>query len=273
MTMICAGPERVACGDGPPAVPSRMSREAGGAARTSGASAAELRVVRNARRSTQPILRCSTSAAFAAGLSGGVGRDGRLVAQLPGDRPGLAVQERPRRVALGRRHHAPQLFTKVAKLFGQDSKFRLDVVFVLPGTHEYCRHIAGLMPSKMPKYAEIGTAMCLMSGQMVSAQPSLEPAEVARPARGSIFWKDDSHSVRIPGQRAEGDRCSASLQIIFNPGRTLRNLSTNQAPWHQTMRPLPPRSAPACSLCPLRCAAAPGRCRRRAGSCRAPVPR
>src|SRR5262249_41785215 len=186
MTMICAGPERVACGDGPPAVPSRMSREAGGAARTSGASAAELRVVRNARRSTQPILRCSTSAAFAAGLSGGVGRDGRLVAQLPGDRPGLAVQERPRRVALGRRHHAPQLFTKVAKLFGQDSKFRLDVVFVLPGTHEYCRHIAGLMPSKMPKYAEIVTAVCLMSGQMVSAQPSLEPAEVARPARGSV---------------------------------------------------------------------------------------
>ena len=33
----------------------------------------------------------------------------------------------------------------------------------------------------------------------------------------------------------------ASLRIIFNPGRTLGNLSTNHAPWYRSTRPLTPR--------------------------------
>src|SRR5450759_3220673 len=40
MTMICDGPERVVLGVGPPAVPSRMSRELGGAGRAAGAKSA-----------------------------------------------------------------------------------------------------------------------------------------------------------------------------------------------------------------------------------------
>src|SRR5450759_3533082 len=40
MTMICDGPERVVLGVGPPAVPSRMSREVRGADRAAGARGA-----------------------------------------------------------------------------------------------------------------------------------------------------------------------------------------------------------------------------------------
>src|SRR5450756_2383675 len=40
MTMICDGPERVVLGVGPPAVPSRMSREVWGADRAAGARGA-----------------------------------------------------------------------------------------------------------------------------------------------------------------------------------------------------------------------------------------
>lgn len=42
------------------------------------------------------------------------------------------------------------------------------------------------------------------------------------------------------GARAQ-PRVRASLRMIFNPDRTLGNLSTNQAPWHRKARPLTPR--------------------------------
>jgi len=51
----------------------------------------------------------------------------------------------------------------------------------------------------------------------------------------------DQFFLRWVEKRVRNRVYRASLRMIFNPGRTLGNLSTNQAPWYRKSRPLTPR--------------------------------
>ena len=51
----------------------------------------------------------------------------------------------------------------------------------------------------------------------------------------------DQFFLKWVEQRVRNRVYRASLRMIFNPGRTLGNLSTNQAPWYRKARPLTPR--------------------------------
>jgi len=51
----------------------------------------------------------------------------------------------------------------------------------------------------------------------------------------------DQFFLKWVEQRVRNRVYRASLRMIFNPGRTLGNLTTNQAPWYRKARPLTPR--------------------------------